>query len=91
MVESHHTPKVIHNEFLTQICQTSSNNNLEFLLEELDLPLRLVNSLKKAGYKKVGDFVGVKKDKIREVKNVGEKSLAELEKVLREKGVVLEE
>jgi len=68
-----------------------TNHDLDLLIDELDLPLRLVNALKRAGYNKVADFSGVKREKIIKTKNVGDKSLVQLEEVLAKKGVVLEE
>lgn len=62
----------------------------DVMVDELDIPLRLVNALKKAGFKKISDFEGVSRKKIMSAKNVGEKSVLELEKVLREKDVSLE-
>jgi DNA-directed RNA polymerase subunit alpha len=67
------------------------NHDLDLLVEELDLPLRLVNALKKAGYKKVKNFIGVKRSEIRGIKNVGDKSIGDLEKILRQKGISLED
>jgi DNA-directed RNA polymerase subunit alpha len=67
------------------------NSELEVVVDELDIPLRLANALKKAGFKKVSDFQGVSRKKITKAKNVGEKSVTELEKVLNSKGVFLEE
>lgn len=69
----------------------STNPSLDLLIDELELPLRLVNALKRAGYKKVADFKGVRREELAGVKNVGEKSLVQLEAVLKKKGVVLED
>lgn len=67
------------------------NGELEVVVDELDIPLRLANALKKSGYKKVSDFQRVSRKKIMNTKNVGEKSVVELEKVLKDKGVFLED
>jgi len=67
------------------------NSELEVVVDELDIPLRLANALKKAGFKKVSDFQGVSRKKIMNAKNVGEKSVIELEKELKSRGVSLEE
>ncbi len=67
------------------------NSELEVVVDELDIPLRLANALRKSGYKKVSDFQGVSRKKIMNTKNVGEKSVVELEKVLKDKGVSLED
>ena len=71
--------------------EKNDNHNLSLYLEELDLPLRLVNALKKAGYKKLADFEGMKKSELLKIKNVGEKSVKQLIAVLKKKGVTLEE
>ncbi len=63
----------------------------DLLVEELNLPLRLVNALKKAGYEKIGDFEGVHVQRVLDIKNVGKKSAEELVKVLKSKGVALKE
>ncbi|MFH1601977.1 MAG: DNA-directed RNA polymerase subunit alpha [Candidatus Shapirobacteria bacterium] len=68
-----------------------NNDNLSLYLEELDLPLRLVNALKKSGFKKLADFEGMKKADLVKVKNVGEKSFQQLAKVLANRGVNLED
>jgi len=63
------------------------NDNLSLYLEEIDLPLRLVNALKRGGFKKLADFEGLKKADLLKVKNVGEKSGSELIKILQKRGV----
>ncbi len=59
----------------------------ELLLDELNLPLRLINALKKAGYKKISDFEGVSVSQILAIKNVGKKSVDQLFKVLKKKRI----
>ncbi|MBL7078246.1 DNA-directed RNA polymerase subunit alpha [Candidatus Shapirobacteria bacterium] len=63
------------------------NDSLSLYLEEIDLPLRLVNALKKSGFKKLADFEDLKKSDLLKVKNVGDKSCDQLIKVLRSRGV----
>lgn len=64
------------------------NKNYELMIEEIDeVPLRLSNALKKSGYKTVSDLSEATPEEIREVRNVGEKSLQLLEEVLEEMGV----
>jgi len=67
------------------------NSNLGLWLEELDLPIRLINALKKAGFKKLADFEGKKKADLLKVKNVGEKSFQLLLAALKKRGVHLSE
>jgi len=64
-----------------------ANDNLSLYLEEIDLPLRLVNALKRGGFKKLADFEGLKKGDLLKVKNVGEKSGSQLIKILQARGV----
>jgi len=66
-------------------------NEPDLLIDELDLPLRLVNALKRAGFKSVSDFSGRNRKDIATAKNIGEKSLVQLEKILKDKGIVLGE
>jgi len=56
-------------------------------VEEFELPVRLINALKKAGYKSLSDFENVSSDDISKVKNIGEKSALELTKFLVKKGL----
>ncbi len=65
----------------------AENGTPNLLIDEFDLPLRLVNALKKAGYRKLSDFQGVEEKRLKEIKNVGEKSLRELIKFLKKQEV----
>lgn len=67
--------------------QAEKDENEEITIDELSLPLRLINALKKANYKKLSDFRGVELDKILSIKNVGKKSAEELVDVLESKGI----
>lgn len=71
--------------------KTKKNSNLSLYLEELDLPLRLVNALKKAGFKQLSDFEGMQESDFIKVKNVGEKSCHQLIKILKKKGIRIKE
>ncbi len=64
---------------------------LRLTVEELDLPTRIANALRKGGYKTVGDLVGVPKGVIAKVKNLGEKSVDVINDALLKKGVSLGE
>jgi DNA-directed RNA polymerase subunit alpha len=63
---------------------------LRLTVEELDLPTRIANALRKGGYKTVGDLVGVSKDTVSKVKNLGGKSVDLINEALQKKGVSLE-
>jgi len=62
----------------------------EFLHEsvtELDLPTRTINALENGGLKTVDDLIGVRREDILEIKNIGAKSLSLIKKTLSAKGV----
>lgn len=64
---------------------------LRLTVEELDLPTRIANALRKGGFKAVGDLVGAPKNTIAKVKNLGEKSVDVINEALGKKGVQLGE
>lgn len=67
------------------------NENYDLLIEEIEeVPLRLSNALKKAGYTTVSDLAEASPKEIREVRNVGKKSIKLLKEVLDEMGVDFE-
>lgn len=64
---------------------------MRLTVEELDLPTRIANALRKGGYKTVGDLIGAPKAVIAKVKNLGEKSVDIVDSALQKKGVQLGE
>ncbi len=64
---------------------------LRLTVEELDLPTRIANALRKGGFKTVGDLVGAPKNTVAKVKNLGEKSVDVINEALQKKGVSLGE
>lgn len=50
----------------------------EASVDELDLPVRVANALKKGGYKKLADLVGISRLDLMKIKNLGEKSVDEI-------------
>lgn len=60
---------------------------LRLTVEELDLPTRIANALRKGGYETVGDLVTVEKGIVAKVKNLGDKSVDIVQEALVEKGV----
>jgi DNA-directed RNA polymerase subunit alpha len=62
---------------------------MRLTVEELDLPTRISNALRKGGFKTVGDLVSTPKATIAKVKNLGEKSVVVIEEALGKKGVTL--
>ena len=61
--------------------------HLSLTVEELDLPTRIANSLRKAGYQTVADFQNASVDNLAQVKNIGDKSLKKIVSVLKKQGV----
>lgn len=62
---------------------------LRLTVEELDLPTRIANALRKGGYKTVGDLSGAPRDVVSKVKNLGGKSIDLIDDALKKKGVSL--
>lgn len=60
-------------------------------VEELELPTRLSNALRRAGFKTVYDLLSTQKSVIAKVKNLGSKSIGIIEEALATHGVKLEE
>ncbi|MBU0619427.1 DNA-directed RNA polymerase subunit alpha [Patescibacteria group bacterium] len=60
-------------------------------VEELNLPTRIANALRKGGYKIVKDLVGAKPEEIAKIKNLGKKSVTTIIKKLKDKEVILKE
>jgi DNA-directed RNA polymerase subunit alpha len=56
-------------------------------LEELDLPTRIVNALRKSGYGTVSDLMAINLSDLAKVKNLGEKSIKIIQGALAKKGV----
>lgn len=64
---------------------------MRLTVEELDLPTRIANALRKGGFKTVGDLSGAPKMVVAKVKNLGEKSVDVINEALMKKGVTLGE
>ena len=60
-------------------------------VEELELPTRLSNALRRAGFKTVSDLLSTQKSVIAKVKNLGSKSIGIIEEALATHGVKLED
>ena len=74
---------------------TNGNNNhhndmLNLTVEELELPTRIANALRKAGYDTLGKILEAGRSKILKVKNLGGKSIDLIEEALQDKGVSFE-
>ena len=62
------------------------NQMAEISVEEIELPLRVTNALKKAGYPTIDVLVKAGRPDVSKAKNVGEKSLKVIDSWLKEKG-----
>lgn len=66
-----------------------SDEVLKMTIDDLDLPIRIINSLKKGGIETIGQLLGTPRQDLERIKNLGAKSLVIVEEKLREKGVAL--
>lgn len=62
---------------------------LKLTVEELDLPTRIANALRKGGFKTVGDLIASNKSDISKVKNLGGKSIEIVQEAVSKKGLNL--
>jgi DNA-directed RNA polymerase subunit alpha len=62
---------------------------LEMPIEELDLPMRAYNSLKRNNIVKVGQLLQLSDDELLRMRNFGKKSLDEMKERLRMRGFLL--
>jgi DNA-directed RNA polymerase subunit alpha len=79
------------NEDIVRSLDPKEAKTMLLTVEELDLPTRIANALRRGGYKTVGDLLSSPKGVIAKVKNLGEKSVDIVDDVLRTKGVKLED
>jgi len=66
-------------------------NMLDMPIEELDLPMRAYNSLKRNNIVKVGQLLQLKDDDLLRMRNFGKKSLDEMKERLRTRGFIVPE
>ncbi len=59
----------------------------EILIEELNLPTRTINALKKHGVSTLKDLALLDEDQLLSVRNLGEKSIQEIRKLLKKEGL----
>ncbi len=67
----------------------SDDEVMKLTVEELDLPTRIANALRRGGFETVKDLVKAKKSDISKVKNLGKKSINTIYKKLKEKGALV--
>lgn len=75
-------------EFDEEVVTIASNplvSGLDMSIEEIELPLRVTNALKKAGYVTIDNLIRGGRLEVSKAKNVGEKSLKIIDNWLKEK------
>lgn len=82
-------PVVIKEEVDDDALSPEEAETLKLTVEELDLPTRIANALRKGGFKTVGDLKDVSHDSVARVKNLGEKSVDIIALALKKKGISL--
>ena len=78
-------PKEFEEEVIT-INTSAAPNGSDISVEEIELPLRVTNALKKAGYPTIDALIKAGRLEVSKSKNVGEKSLKVIDSWLAEKG-----
>ena len=63
------------------------DENLKLTVEELELPTRIANALRMAGYETMAELVAASPEDLAKVKNLGEKSLKIIYAALAKKGI----
>ncbi|MBU1017023.1 MAG: DNA-directed RNA polymerase subunit alpha [Patescibacteria group bacterium] len=59
----------------------------DVMIEELHLPTRTINALRKSGIKTLEDLTKLSKDNLSQIRNLGEKSIIEIGKLLEKEGL----
>lgn len=78
-------PKEFEDEIVT-IISNSGSQGADISIEEIELPLRVTNALKKSGYPTIEALTKAGRLEVSKSKNVGEKSLKIIDSWLKEKG-----
>jgi DNA-directed RNA polymerase subunit alpha len=83
-------PVVVEEEKVVVVA-TGENENMNLTVEELGIPTRIANALRKGGYKTVKDLSTAESMQIAKVKNLGEKSVGTVADALAKYGVSLKD
>ncbi|HPJ16851.1 MAG TPA: DNA-directed RNA polymerase subunit alpha [Candidatus Woesebacteria bacterium] len=78
-------PKEFDEEVVT-LASNPINTGSDISIEEIELPLRVTNALKKAGFANIENLIKAGRLEVSKSKNVGEKSLKVIDAWLKEKG-----
>ena len=71
-------------EILVEKEEEKRDKVLEMSIEELELSVRASNGLKRASINSVGDLIEKTRDEMAKIRNLGQKSLEEIERKLKE-------
>lgn len=71
-----------------QVLSSVPSEALKLTVEELDLPTRIANALRKGGYGVAADLAAAKASDLAKVKNLGEKSVLIIKEALEKKGLL---
>ncbi len=71
-------------EILVEKEEEKKDKVLEMLIEELELSVRASNGLKRANINTVGDLIEKTREEMSKIRNLGQKSLEEIERKLKE-------
>lgn len=71
-------------EFIYERDEEPESKKLELKIEQLDLGVRLFNSLKRAGISTIGDLLKLSEEEVMRFRNLGRKSFKELKEKLAE-------
>lgn len=78
-------PKEFEEEVITLLASPATHGS-DVSVEEIELPLRVTNALKKAGYPTIDALIKAGRLDVSKAKNVGEKSLKVIDAWLKERG-----
>ena len=79
------TPKGMTEENLEEVDEVSTSHNEDaVLVDDLPLPTRTINALKKANIFSMNDLIGKTEEDLLDIKNVGQKSIDELVRLIEE-------
>jgi len=69
-----------------QAAAAPSMDNKKVSVDELPLPTRTINALRKAGIETLSDLMAKSREELADVKNLGDKSIEEINKLLESEG-----
>ncbi|EKD57552.1 MAG: hypothetical protein ACD_57C00235G0001, partial [uncultured bacterium] len=70
--------------------KVKSTKETSGFVDDLDLPTRVLNALRKSGINKLSDLKSLSLADLKKVKNLGEKSALQVVDTAKEKGVIIE-